>query len=203
MTELSVGARPHIEQRLDQTLGLCLLLAAATTLGGMFGLLLVWGGRVMPAWAISTTLLVASLALAIARARVRRHQAPDAGEQGPVRRRSGPWVALAVATGICSAAGGMGDFVFDAKYTVLQPGGPGFCQAAVKETSFLFAGSGELYAVEFGGLGRAVSSWAADDGYEPVASGSYDFEWTDEGALLSLYGGADPVWPGSHSFDCR
>jgi hypothetical protein len=185
--------------RLDAAVRLCLLLAAVATVGGMFGFLLVWGQLVIPGWALSASLLVLSLVLAIARALLRRRNAAP-GEERSARRRSPQWVGIALMAGVCSVIGGVGDL--GATYTVLRPPGPGFCQAAVREHSFLFAGGGELYAVGLGGFGRPVSSWTADDGYQPIASGSYDFTWDAEGALLSVHGGPDPVWPALHDFDC-
>ena len=194
---------PTIEKRLDQAVGLCLLVAAGAVVGALCGYLLVWGGEVVPAWAVGAALLVVSLVLAAVRSIVRKQRKGATGEVPP-RRRSAWWSALAVLTALCAGFLGLADFVFDAGYKVLQPSGPGFCQAAVREDSFLFGGGGELYAVGFGGIGRAVSSWTADDGYNPVASGSYDFTWTSEGALLRVHGGSfSPVWPAQHEFDCR
>ncbi|MFJ6314285.1 hypothetical protein [Pseudarthrobacter oxydans] len=185
--------------RLGAAVRLCLLLAAAAIVGGMFGFLLVWGPLVVPGWALGASLLVLSLALAVVRAFLLRRNAAS-GEQRSARRRSPLWVGIATVAGVCSVIGGVGDL--GATYTVLRPPGPGFCQAAVREHSFLFAGGGELYAVGLGGFGRPVSSWTVDDGYQPIASGSYDFTWEAEGALLTVHGGIDPVWPALHDFDC-
>lgn len=186
--------------RLDQAASLCLLLAALAVVGGMFGFLLVWGEVVIPGWALGASLLVTSLVLAIVRAFVRHSRSAAPGEHRSTRRSSRIWVGLAVVVGIFSAIGGVGDL--GATYTVLRPPGPGFCQAAVREHSFLFSGGGELYAVGLGGFGRPVSSWTADDGYRPIASGTYQFTWGAEGALLTVHGDIDPVWPALHYFDC-
>lgn len=186
--------------RLDQAVSLFLLLAAVAIVGGMFGFLLVWGELVIPGWALSSSLLVLSLVLAIVRAFVRDYRNAASGEQRSTRRSSRLWVGLAVLVGVCSAISWVGDL--GATYTVLRPQGPGFCQAAVREHSFLFAGGGELYAVGLGGFGRPVSSWTADDGYQPIASGTYEFTWNAEGALLSVHGDIDPVWPALHDFEC-
>ena len=185
--------------RIDQAARLCLFLAAVAMVGGMLGVALVWGVLVVPGWVLSASLLVLSLVLAVVGigARHRRKASPDA--QGSTRRGSRLWVGLAVLVGVCSVISGVGDL--GATYSVLRPQGPGFCQAAVREHSFLFAGGGDLYAAGFGGFGRSVSSWTSDDGYRPVASGTYEFKWDNDGALLQLYG-SDPVWPALHDFDC-
>ncbi|WP_104089882.1 hypothetical protein [Arthrobacter sp. GMC3] len=202
-TQKPLRQRSTTEQRLDLAIGVILLVSAGAAVGGMFGLLLVWGGRVMPAWAVGATLLLVSLLLTVARSIIRKQRNRATGEGSP-RRRSGWWTALAVVTAICAGFIGFRDLAFDASYQVLQPSGPGFCQAVAREDSFLFSGGGELYKVGFGGIGMPVSSWTADDGYRPIESGSYDFKWTSDGALLSVYGsGVDPVWPELHDFDCR
>ncbi|MHA7224024.1 hypothetical protein ACX80S_17165 [Arthrobacter sp. RHLT1-20] len=185
--------------RLDQAVSLCLFLAAVAMVGGMLGVVLVWGDLVMPGWALSASLLVLSRVLAIVGVFVRHRRKTASGEQRSTRRGSRLWAGLAVLVSVCSVISGVGDL--GATYTVLRPQGPGFCQAAVREHSFMFAGGGELYAAGFGGFGRSVSSWTADDGYQPIASDTYEFKWDNEGALLQLHG-ADPVWPALHDFDC-
>ncbi|TLM80859.1 hypothetical protein [Pseudarthrobacter sp. NamE5] len=187
--------------RFDQAVSLCLFLAAVAIVGGMLDFILVWDDFVMPGWALSASLLVLSLGLAIVGAFVRHPRKAASGEQGSNRRGSGLRAGLAFLVGVCSVIGGVGDL--GATYTVLRPQGPGFCQAAVREHSFLFAGGGELYAVGFGGFGMPVSSWTADDGYQPVASGTYEFTWDNEVALLMVHGSVDPVWPTLHDFKCR
>lgn len=73
----------------------------------------------------------------------------------------------------------------------------------VRETSFLFAGSGEVYAVGASGIGWTRSSWTADDGYEPVASGTYELHWSADGGTLTVNGTTtNPVWPSLHELDC-
>ncbi|KNH16272.1 hypothetical protein ACU18_14025 [Arthrobacter sp. ZBG10] len=185
--------------RVGQAASLCVVLAVVAMVGGMLGVVLVWGDLVVPGWVLSASLLVLSLVLAVVGigARHRRKASPDA--QGSTRRGSRLWVGVALLVGVCSVTSGVGDL--GATYTVLRPQGPGFCQAAVREQSFLFAGGGELYAVGFGGFGRSVSSWTSDDGYRPVASDTYEFTWDNDGALLQLHG-SDPVWPALHDFDC-
>lgn len=192
-----------VEKRFDATARGCLLLSGVAAVGGMFGFLVVWGGMVAPGWVVSAIFLSGALVIAVIRASVRRRLDRAAGES-PLRKRSGWWAALAVVTVVCTGFLGLGDIAFEARYTVLQPSGPGFCQAVVREESFLFAGGGELYAVGFGGIGRSASSWTADDGYRPIDSGTYEFKWTAEGALLTVRGnGHDPVWPALHDFHCR
>ena len=184
-----------LERRLGHAVRACLVGAGVAAVGGGFGLLLLWGGVVMPGWAISASLLLVTAGLALVRALL-GHRARR-GPRWPRRR----WGLLAVATGVVSGILALGDL--GATYTVLPSSGPGTCRAVVREHSFLFAGSGDLYVVGPTGLGRPVSSWTADDGYEPVASGTYDFGWVDGEAHLSVSGRpGDPVWPSQHAFRC-
>lgn len=194
--------RPIVETRLDVAARVCLLLAGAAAAGGIFGYLLVWGRMAMPGWVVSTVFLFAALAIAVSRASTRRRLDQASGEA--LRRRpSGWWAAFTAICVVCTGLLGFGDLAFEARYTVLEPSGPGSCGAVVREESFLFAGGGELYSVGFGGIARSVSSWTADDGYRPIDSGNYEFTWTKDGALLNVLGnGHDPVWPGLHGFDC-
>ena len=148
--------------------------AGVAAVGGAFGLLLVWGGLVVPGWAISAGLLLMAAGLALVRALLVHRARRDPGRSGrPARRLGRRWGLLAVGAGSVSAVLALGDL--GATYTVLPPAGSSDCRAVVREHSFLFAGSGDLYAVGPVGLGRPVSSWTADDGYEPVASGTYEF----------------------------
>ncbi|MER7420983.1 hypothetical protein ABT346_30095 [Micromonospora peucetia] len=178
----------------------CVLLAAVVVAGGWSGLLLVAAGHVVPAWALSGALLVAPQIPGLARRFVRRwaYESDDAGRN--VRR---PWVLtlLTVLAGVGTVLGAVGDAT--ATYHVLAPNGPGGCRAAVRESSFLFSGNGDVYAVGAIGIGWRVSSWTADDGYTPVASGTYELTWgTDSGVLIVGGRGVDPVWPALHEVDC-
>ena len=194
--------RSIVEKRLDVAARVCLLLSGVAAAGGMFGYFLVWGPMVAPGWVVSTAFLFASLVIAVIRASTRRRLGRASGE-AQHRHPSGWWVALTVIAVVCTGLLGFGDVALGARYTVLQPSGPSFCEAVVRETSFLMSGGGELYAVGFGGIARPVSSWTADDGYRPIDSGTYEFTWTTGGALLKVHGnGHDPVWPGLHGFDC-
>ncbi len=78
---------------------------------------------------------------------------------------------------------------------MLRPTGPGGCTAVVRETSFLVIGDGEAYAVGRTGLALGeAGSWVVDDGYRPVAAGTYKLEWERDGGLLVVSGsGTDPV----------
>lgn len=53
------------------------------------------------------------------------------------------------------------------------------------------------------GIGRRESSWSTDDGYRPIAAGSYDLHWGDAGGVLTVHGDIDPVWPEVHEVHCR
>ncbi|MFJ2262548.1 hypothetical protein ACIOKD_30270 [Streptomyces sp. NPDC087844] len=120
------------------------------------------------------------------------------------------WVPLGtrllIVTAVFGIAGGaLGDLFLGAEYRVLRPTGPGGCTAVVRETSFLMSGGGEAYAVGRTGLALGESgSWTVDDGYRPVASGTYALDWGRGGGLLQISGtSTDPVISGgSADIDC-
>ncbi|MEE1753294.1 hypothetical protein [Streptomyces sp. SP18CS02] len=175
----------------------CLLLALVA---GWGDLLLVVMGRAVPGWVLSGALLLALLVLVLGRAVRRRPaaRATTASGRFPPRRL----ITLpAVAAGLGCAFGALADL--GAEYHVLEPRGPDGCRAVVRETAFLFSGSGEVYAVGATGIGRPGSSWTADDGYRPVASGTYELSWGHGGGVLAVHGTTgDPVFPGLHEVDC-
>ncbi|WP_395398562.1 hypothetical protein ACHMXB_12115 [Arthrobacter sp. UC242_113] len=174
----------------------CLLLAAVTAIANLGGLVFVIAGGVLPGWAVSGMLLVASLALILVSRRA-------AGKGSRTRRHA--LVSLlhrlvVFGVGLSSLAGALGDL--SATYHVLEPAGPNGCRAVAREYSFLFAGSGAVYAVGPIGIGTRVSTWTTDDGYEPVADGSYQLRWEAGSGTLRLMGGIDPVWPALHDVRC-
>ncbi|MGW4498490.1 hypothetical protein ACWENR_07720 [Micromonospora sp. NPDC004336] len=176
----------------------CAVLAAVLVAAGWSGLLLVVGGRVVPGWALGGALLVVSWALLLFRRRVR------ASSPGPAATGRGPrWALtlLTVLTALGSALGGLNDL--STTYHVLTPDGPGGCRAVARETAFLFAGSGAVYEVGRVGIGRRVGSWTADDGYRPIAEGTYELTWGADGGMLTVSGrSSDPVWPALHEVGC-
>ncbi|MFF7858734.1 hypothetical protein [Streptomyces sp. NPDC007904] len=89
----------------------------------------------------------------------------------------------------------MDDLISDAEYHVLRPAGPEGCTVVVRETSFLAIGNGEAYAVGHTGLALGESgSWTVDDGYRPVAAGTYALGWGRDGGFLRISGtSTDPV----------
>lgn len=188
------------ERRLEGAAAWCLLVAVAALVGWWFGVVWAWGRLVVPGWAFSAGLLGVSILLTIARARVRRRRIRAISGPRAAGLRSFGFTLVAVLVGLANAFALWVDL--PATYTLLRPAGPGFCQVAVRESSFLFAGRGDVYAVGFAGLGREVSSWTADDGGRPIASGSYELQWDDEGAVLSVSGDGDPVWPHQHEVPC-
>ncbi|MBT2547255.1 hypothetical protein [Arthrobacter sp. ISL-65] len=174
----------------------CLLLAAVTALANLGGLVLVIAGGVLPGWAITAMLLAASLALLLITRRA---------TGGGSRTRRNALISLlyrlvVFGVGLSSLTGALGDL--SATYHVLEPEGPNGCRAVAREYSFLFAGSGQVYAVGRSGIGTRVSSWTTDDGYEPIADGSYRLRWEADGGILRLMGGIDPVWPALHGVTC-
>jgi hypothetical protein len=180
------------ERRLEGAAGWCLLLSAVVLAAWWFGFVWVWGALVIPGWMLSIGLLGVSIALMIARVAAR--------EPNAAKPRNPGWILSAVLIGLLNAFAVLVDL--PATYTVLRPG-PGFCQVAVREYSFLFAGSGQVYAVGLAGLSWEVSSWTADDGGQPITAGSYELHWDDDGALLSVHGdGGNPVWPNDHRVPC-
>lgn len=203
--QVSTEKAAQIDRLLGWSAASGLVAAALALAGGLIGFVLVWGAQVVPAWAVSTVLLVVAVALLSVRARMRERRGRRSGEQGPATRRPVIWTAAWVVGAATVALGSALGFLADrpATYTVLGAAGPGSCQVAVREWSFLFAGDGAVYAVGPGGLGMEVGSWTADDGYAPVASGTYDLDWDDETAVLSLHSTpGNPVWPATHVFAC-
>lgn len=174
----------------------CLLLAAVAAMANLCGLLSVIGGTVLTFWAVSGVLLAASVVLRLVSWRSARRTAspPLAARVRLLRSILTFGVVL-----VC-----MGAAVIDtsASYRVLDPPGASGCRAVVREHSFLFAGSGSVYAVGFGGIGTRASSWTTDDGYEPVAHGFYTLRWDGDTGVLNLVGGIDPVWPAIHTIQC-
>lgn len=193
-----------VGSRLARAADFCVLLAFVVFLAGCGGLVLVVSGQVVRGWAVSIVLLIASVVLVIIRAAKRRRSGPGTGTQG----RSGPgtWALrlMVLVAGAGGLLGALGDLGFDATYQVLEPQGPGGCRAAVRETSFLMSGGGEVFAVSAVGIGWRVSEWTADDGYRPIAAGSYTFQWGADSGILAIGGSApDPVWPGIHEVSCQ
>lgn len=180
---------------------MCLFLAGVASAGGWCGFVWVWGDLLVTGWAIGGGLVGPAFSLVCVRAIARHHRTRGAGAQEIPHPHSPMWAVMATLIGLLSVVG----FVADrpATYSVLDPGGPGSCRVAVREYSYMFSGSGDVYAVGFGGLGRTVSSWTADDGLEPITTGNYSLQWEDDRALLSVYGeSGSPVWPTSHQVAC-
>jgi len=168
-------------------------------------LLLVVQGRVIPGWGVSATLLAMSLVLRWALTRVDRPTSPSR-----LLRKRAAWARLGSSLLIVTAVLGTGreavdDLISDAEYHVLRPAGPGGCTVVVRETSFLGIGNGEAYAVGRSGLAVGRSgSWTVDDGYRPIAAGTYELDWVRDGGLLRISGtSTDPVLRGgSADIDC-
>lgn len=173
-----------------------LLLATVTAVMNLGGLVFVVAGSVLPGWAVSAMLLAASLALLL----ICRRAAGGAGRTLRNALNTLPHRLAVFAVGVSSLAGALGDL--SATYHVLEPAGPNGCRAVAREYSFLFAGSGQVYAVGPSGIGSRVSSWTTDDGYEPIAGGSYSLRWGSGSGSLALMGGMDPVWPSGHEVRC-
>lgn len=88
-------------------------------------------------------------------------------------------------------------------YLFLKPSGPDGCRVVAKESSFLFAGSGEAATVGRFGIVLWEASWTADDGVTPLANSQYNLSWNGDGATLELVGDSvNPIWPGTHGLTC-
>ncbi|MFE9472562.1 hypothetical protein ACFY7F_22610 [Streptomyces griseofuscus] len=172
--------------------GICLAAVASWS-----STLLVVRGQVVPGWGVSAVLLGLAVVLRWGLHRV-------GGSARSRRVRVGSRVLIGVAV-FGTVWGAVDDLVSDARYFVLRPVGPGGCTAVVRETSFLVIGNGEAYAVGRTGLALgAAGSWTVDDGYRPVAGGTYTLDWGPGGGLLQVRGtGTDPVVQGGLTdIDC-
>jgi hypothetical protein len=177
--------------------GLIVVAAMAVAAHGC-GLLLIAGAHVVPGWALGAALLVAALIAGPTRS--------SSGPAGTAATTGSPrWMrALTSLTVVGCLVGGAADV--SASYHLLKPAGPGGCRAVVRETAFLFAGSGAVYTGYVAGpIGAAWrgSSWTADDGYRPIADGTYELRWGLGGGILVVSGtDGNPVWPALHDVDC-
>ena len=168
--------------------------------------LLVVRGHVVPGWGVSGVLLV--LAFVVWRTCLQAARRAEAARR--LGARATWWVGLVSRVLIVVAAfgvvgGAVADLALEARYYVLRPTGPGGCTAVVRETSFLMIGNGEAYAVGRTGLAWGeAGSWVVDDGYRPVAGGTYEVKWEQDGGLLLINGtSTDPVIRGGMTdIDC-
>lgn len=178
-----------------------LVLTAAVSWGN---LLLLVMGQVIPTWVLDTALLLVSLLLMGAHVVRRRRLTADRGApEGPSTPRHFGYVVVIVLAVACTAFRAVGDL--GAQYFVLRPTGPHGCTAVVRETAFLLAGNGEVFGVR-GSTGIAwgpSASWYVDDGYRPVAAGSYTLRWDRTDGSLAVSGTAgNPVFSGVNTVDC-
>lgn len=169
----------------------CILGALLLVVMDWAGWLVVVFGRTVPFWTAATGLLLATLVQAVWAAVSRR-----SGQRRSQRGLPPRWLSIGIAA---AAAGGVGlagaaDVGLGATYTVLGPPAPSGCRVVVRETSFLFGGSGQVYEVSALGVGHRVGSWGVDDGYRPIANGHYELQWGRHGGVLRVWGNAaDPV----------
>lgn len=169
----------------------CVVGALLLTVMNWAGWLVVVLGRAVPLWVPAAALLFVALGLVVWAAASRRSPW-RVSQRSRLLRWSSIVVAVAAAGGVALAAAA--DLAFGATYSVLEPSAPSGCRAVVRETSFLFGGSGEVYAVSGWGVGHRVGSWGVDDGYRPIANGHYEVQWGGDGGVLRIWGGAqDPI----------
>ncbi|MEU1486178.1 hypothetical protein [Streptomyces sp. NPDC005752] len=176
-----------------QVVAAVLLVLAAVA--GWSSLIVVVGGQVIPAWVVGSSLLVISLILAGVHT-VRKLGAAD--DKAPIPRpglRHLVLGLLAAAAGLGCVFGAVSDLAGGADYRVLRPVGPDGCVAVVRETSFLKASDGVVYAVGRTGVAWQPSgSWTADDMYRPVAEGAYELRWSGADGTFAVSGSAtDPI----------
>ncbi|SCG59078.1 hypothetical protein [Micromonospora humi] len=177
------------------------LLALLVVVGSWGGMVLVVAGRVVPTWLVSGALLLTPLVITPFWHLVDRwaRVPDDVGRSVRIRR---VLTLLTVLAWLGTGLGLLDDL--SATYRVLEPGGPDGCRAVARQTSFLFAGGGEVYAVPATGIGWQVSTWTADDGGTPITDHAYELRWSDDGGSLILHGDVgQPVWPALHEVDCR
>ncbi|MFD3732626.1 hypothetical protein [Streptomyces sp. NPDC058632] len=156
--------------------------------------LLVVAGRVVPGWGMGCALLCIALGLLMRMHSTSRRSAADAGARQPPRVPRWMLFLSTAAAALAIVFGAGDDLLNGADYFVLEPEGPGGCRVAVRETSFLVMGGGEVFEVGAGGLGRRVGSWTVDDGYRPFRSGTYELDWGRDSGSLRVDGtGTDPV----------
>lgn len=193
----SAGSEPS--SRLFRASVILLVLAPLCSVLGWTGFLFVVGQHAVPGWAIGGVLFVVSMVLL----KVDAFRQRSITFTDRTRRSPRPWFVtlLAVVSVAFSGLSALDD-LSGAKYYVLPPANSDGCRVAVREFSFLFAGRGTVYVVGAAGVGREVSSWTADDGYEPFSSGNYELKWYDDGGSLILHSNGDPVWPALHEINC-
>lgn len=181
---------------------LCSLVALLLVVLGWRGLIFVLGTFVLPPWVVSAGLCGVSVILTVVDRRLTRSE--DTPETSPgrnhialVRRLT---TALAVGGCVCAF---VGDATLSATYTVLGPSASNGCRAVARESSFLMAGRGQVYAVHPVGVGWRTGSWTADDGIRPIDDRRYVLSWgLGSGALLVQGDGHNPVYPSLHDITC-
>ncbi|MGW9438072.1 hypothetical protein [Streptomyces sp. NPDC055607] len=164
-------------------------------------MLVVVLGLVLPGWEVAA--IMASTTLVLARLVLGRRRAE--GDQASARRTIPAWCVYAViiaATTPGIAIGALGDL--NSEYHVLRPVGPRGCTVVAQKTSFFFYGDGELYVTDAVGFAwRPQGSWQTDDGYRPIAAGTYGLRWNRGGGTLVVHGTeAKPVTDGRHDVGC-
>ena len=201
-----VGRAGHVAKQVS--LGLFALTLVVVLPSLTWPQVLVLGARVTDPGDAAPWLFVGGLLVGTAgvvMSVVERHRRP--GVREPRRRGSGAGRAVAIAMLVVTAGvvAGLGWlFSHDTDAMVLEPPSAGGCRVVVQEHSLLMSGSGTVFVLPAHDLvARRVSRYSTDDGYRPVASGSYSLTWTGEQGLLEVSGsGSDPVWPGLHEIDC-
>ncbi|WP_148710282.1 hypothetical protein [Streptomyces sp. 3211.6] len=180
--------------------GLLLLAAAA----GWSDMVLLVFGHVVSGWVLCVVLVCAAVVAAGLRALWLRSEAGRTVEHSRSALMSGLRVVAATAAVLSCAAGALDEL--GAEYYVLHPTGPDGCTAVVRETSFLVLGSGDVYAIGASHIGwRPSGSWIADDGHRPIAAGTYELGWhEDGGGSLTVHGTpGDPIVSGGlATLDC-
>ncbi|SFB30634.1 hypothetical protein [Cellulomonas marina] len=101
-----------------------------------------------------------------------------------------PRALLAVVVAVAWASAGWVAFLgWAACWSVPEPAGPGGCRVVVKEISFLLLGGGDVFVLAPGQrvLDDPQTTYGADDGYPPIAAGTYSLRWEGDTARLRLW----------------
>lgn len=162
----------------------CLLLGISILIAFFNGWILVVGSHVVHTWMISSALLMASLVLW--RIRAERSPVPNPDGTRSSLMRSCPSIFLVAILGAGCALGALEDI--GTRSSILKSQGLDGCRAVARETHFLNAGRGEIYAVNQFGIGKLAGKWAPNDEYRPVEAGNYTLNWGAAGGELTISG---------------
>lgn len=184
--------RGEVNERRSKAVAWLRVSAAVAAIGSWNGVLLVLGGWLVPGWALAGGCLTAGIGL-----QVRARMTGGIGPSSPTKSwhwmagRCCGWLAVAGVT-----LGVLNHVIYGVAQVELHPSTGTGCRLIAVESSFLFAGSGQIYlATSSWGLGQKVATYVGDDGARPFSAGDYELSWSDGyPALTLIQDGVDPVW---------